>query len=280
MPLMFEDKELMELMEDFYILTGMKIALFDETCNELISYPSNKENFCSCMRENPEFAAKCRNSDTISFKKCEKTKMLNIYVCHAGLIEATAPIMENGRIIGYMMFGQITDNKNRSEFLQSMRELCDKFNPENLPDKLINKIKYRSSRQILAASKILDACTGYIQLKDLVRLSDKNFVTTVERFIDEHINEEITVKRLCDEFNVGRTTLYKLTSERTEGGIAAFIKNKRLEKARYLIRKTDMSISEISDSVGFSDYNYFVREFKKKYGVSSKAYRKQTKSAN
>ena len=58
------------------------------------------------------------------------------------------------------------------------------------------------------------------------------------------------------------------------GGIAAFIKNKRLERAKELLKTTDMTISEISDACGFSDYNYFLREFKKKYGTTTKQIRK------
>ena len=53
-------------------------------------------------------------------------------------------------------------------------------------------------------------------------------------------------------------------------GIASFIKLKRLAKAKELVLKTDMPISDISDSVGFSDYNYFLRVFKKHYGISPK----------
>ncbi|MBQ9976155.1 MAG: helix-turn-helix transcriptional regulator, partial [Clostridia bacterium] len=40
------------------------------------------------------------------------------------------------------------------------------------------------------------------------------------------------------------------------------------------LQSTNMSVSDISSSVGFSDYNYFVKSFKKYYGVSTKAIRK------
>ena len=53
-------------------------------------------------------------------------------------------------------------------------------------------------------------------------------------------------------------------------GIASFIKLKRLTKAKELVLKTDMPIPTIADSVGFSDYNYFLRVFKKHYGISPK----------
>ena len=59
------------------------------------------------------------------------------------------------------------------------------------------------------------------------------------------------------------------------GGIATYIKTKRLTKAKELLQSTDMSVSEISQKVGFSDYNYFLKSFKKHYGVSTKIMRKK-----
>ena len=58
----------------------------------------------------------------------------------------------------------------------------------------------------------------------------------------------------------------------TSGGIANFIRLKRLEKAKFLIRTTDMKIPEISHATGFSDYNYFLRIFKKEFGITIMEY--------
>ncbi len=270
MALLFFNEELMELMRDFYILTRIKIALFDENFTQLISYPSDDKTFCSRMRKNEEFDKKCRESDSISCQKCKETKSFNIYKCHAGLVEATAPIIENGKIIGYMMFGQITDNKNKSELTQQMQEVCRKYNIKEDMTGRIKKIKYRSNSRILAASKIMDACTGYIQLKEMVYPTGKSFFDLIEQFIENHMGEEISVERLCRELGISRTKLYNVMSQYTTGGIASFIRHKRLEKAKHLIKTTKMSVTEISDAVGFSDYNYFLRVFKKKYGVSPK----------
>ena len=51
-------------------------------------------------------------------------------------------------------------------------------------------------------------------------------------------------------------------------GIAAYIREKRLAKAKNLITNSDLSIAEISSVVGFSDYNYFSRVYKSRYNVS------------
>ena len=272
MTLLFHDKELMELMQDFYVLTGIKIVLFDENYTELISYPLDKKTFCMHRRENDDFDKKCRICDEQGCKKCSITKSLEIYKCHAGLTEAVAPIKENGKIIGYMMFGQVTENKSREAFTEQMMALSAKFNAGKDLAKSIQKIKYKSRKQILAAGKILDAFTEYILLKEMVQLSGEQLIKEIERFIDSHISEDITVERLCKEYNIGRTRLYEIMKQYSSGGIASFIKQKRLEKAKLLLKSSDMKISEISSAVGFSDYNYFLRVFKKEFGLSPKKF--------
>ena len=52
------------------------------------------------------------------------------------------------------------------------------------------------------------------------------------------------------------------------------ITQKRLQQAKVLLRNTDKSISEIAEAVGFVNYNYFSRIFKKYYHMSPRDYRK------
>lgn len=269
----FYDKELSVLMENFYTLTGIRIVLFDNELNEILSYPANGNSFCSIMRTNPEFDAQCRKSDNVSFKMCRKTHSLCTYKCHAGFIEATAPIIQNSIIIGYIMFGQITDIKDKIAINSFVNELCKKYPLSvSMPDKL-RKIKYKSPRQIIATSKILEACTSYIMLKEMIKPQNEQLIEMISNYVDIHIQEQIYVDDICKAFNISRTQLYEETKQYTNGGIASFIKIKRLNKAKELITGTNISISKISDEIGFFDYNYFLRVFKKYYGVSPKKMR-------
>ena len=56
-------------------------------------------------------------------------------------------------------------------------------------------------------------------------------------------------------------------------GIAAYIKKLRMEKAKELLKQTDLTISQVAAQTGFSDYNYFCRVFKKETGIPAKKYR-------
>ncbi|MBQ9086078.1 MAG: PocR ligand-binding domain-containing protein [Clostridia bacterium] len=274
MSLKWQNTELMELMQDFYTLTGIRLVLFDADHRELASYPSAGETFCACMRTNELFDRQCRESDKRAFDRCRQTRALHIDKCHAGLTEATVPILEGERILGYMMFGQITDRKNKEETFETLSALVREYGIQGNLEGRIKKIKYRNEQQIRSASKIMEACTAYVRLKDIVQPSGKQLIDSIERFVEEHIREEIDVDRICREFDISRTRLYETIRPYTEGGIASFVKRKRLEYAKYLIRTTDRSIPEIASAAGFSDYNYFLRVFKKQFGVSSKTLRK------
>lgn len=270
MPLLFSDKELLELMKDFYTLTGIRIVLFDVNYNELFSYPANKKTFCSQMRQNKRFDQKCLNCDNEAFKRCDESKSLEVYKCHAGLIEAISPIIENKKVIGYLMFGQVTDTKNKQEFFNNTDEIIKKYFSDNNISEFTKMIKYKSNKQILAAAKILDAITDYILLKEIVQFSNKKIIEKIDSYIDAHISEDISISLLCKELNIGRTKLYDIMNQYSNCGVAYYIKQHRLNKAKYLLKTTDLKVPEISDAVGFSDYNYFLRVFKKEFGISPK----------
>ena len=275
MALWFHEAELLALMQDFYTVTGMRLILFDEQYEELFSYPQKEKTLCFCLRKNTEFDSKCRESDALSFERCKKTGAVHIFKCHAGLSEATAPITENGHIIGYMMFGQVTDNKNKEEFFEEMTELCRVFGVTDDLSAAIKKIKYRNDAQLRAAARILDAYVHYVQLKEIVHPSGQLLIDSIDRFLDAHMREEITVDRICEEFDISRTRLYDIIRPYTKRGIASYIKRKRLAYAKHLLTATSLSVAEVSDAAGFSDYNYFLRVFKQTYGISCGKLRKK-----
>lgn len=68
------------------------------------------------------------------------------------------------------------------------------------------------------------------------------------------------------------STLFK---KETGESVTGYIQNLRVQKAKLLLKSTDMKIFEISEATGFNDSNYFTHMFNKVAGVSPKEYRKQ-----
>ena len=56
--------------------------------------------------------------------------------------------------------------------------------------------------------------------------------------------------------------------------VGEYLQDIRMKKARELLLKTDMQISEISEACGFSDTNYFIACFSERFGTPPKKFRK------
>lgn len=274
--LSLETQKLIELLKDFHTLTGMRLVIFDADYQEILAYPESHCSFCEVMHSNKQTGSYCRESNEKSFAHCRKSGELMVYRCHAGLIEATAPLKDNGVIIGYTMFGQLTDIEDSAVLLCSIHENCQTYQLETkLDDTVIMSITYKNHEQIKAAAKIMEACTFYVLHKDMLHMEKQQFMHKLNEYILAHMSETISVENLCDIFQISRSKLYEVSNQYLGMGIAEYIKQKRIEQAKEYLKDSNDSITRISQKVGFADYNYFCRTFKKKVGLPTKKYRKQ-----
>jgi len=271
MELKIDFSRLNDILLSFYKMSGIKIIIFDENREIIASYPPRDCNFCRKLKENADMSKKCLKNDTEIFNKCKKSGELIIYTCHAGLVEGCAPIKQNGKILGYIMFGQISDLPSREVLSDNVYHFCRE---NGLDEKTFiaasRSIKLKKYDDIMAAAKIFEACISYIVLNEMMMPKDDKTMIECERFIDENI-ADVTVEKLCSHMNISRTALYGIFREKSGIGVSSFIRNKQLEHSKKLLTKTNFSVSEIASMCGFSDYNYFSRVFKKKYGASPKA---------
>lgn len=266
--------QLLSFFKAFHTLTGIKIALFSESGKEILSYPEVHCPFCGYIRSTETGNNNCEISNKRSFERCQKSKKIEIFHCHAGLIETTVPLIDTGAVIGYIMFGQLTDNPDKASLQNALSESIQKYEkrPKGI-DASVFSVVYKNSEQINATAKILEACTLYVLLSNMISLRNESFIRNLNLFLLSHLSEDLSVDRLTEEFSISKNKLYDSVSKYMSVGIAKHIKNLRLEEAKRLLIETDMTIVQIADRVGFTDYNYFCRVFKKEVGVSAGKYR-------
>ena len=271
MELKINFEKLNDIMQAFYALTKIKIVIFDAAHNEICSYPQGSDClFCRKMKALPMTAKKCADNDKQMFQECRKTGKLMLYTCHAGLVEGCAPLKYNGRIIGYIMFGQISDLPNREVLNQNVTFVCREYGldvQEFL--RAAKSIRLKSYDTIMYAAKIFEACISYILLNEMLTPEEDKIIAQSETYIASHM-EEVTVELLCDHLGISRTCLYDVFRKKTGMGVSGFIRTRQFERAKQLLCDSNLSVREIAGKCGFADYNYFSRVFKKRFGVSPK----------
>jgi len=87
--------------------------------------------------------------------------------------------------------------------------------------------------------------------------------------IEENLSDEnFGILELCKTIGISRSQLHNKIKAKTGLSTSIYIRNIRLRKAKYLLRSTEMNISEIAYDVGFKDPSYFSRLFKGYFGKS------------
>jgi AraC family L-rhamnose operon regulatory protein RhaS len=92
-------------------------------------------------------------------------------------------------------------------------------------------------------------------------------------YLHSGYNQKITLETLCQEFHINRTTLVREFKETTGKSIHQYLMQLRLSMASTLLRDTELSVEEISDRCGFTDFGYFCKTFKKAICYTPNQYR-------
>ena len=93
------------------------------------------------------------------------------------------------------------------------------------------------------------------------------------QYISNHTNQNIRVSHVAEAVNMDRSVLSRKFKKELGFQISDFIMSCKLEEAKSLLRFTDKSLGEISETLCFSSQPYFQNCFKKKYGITPKQFR-------
>lgn len=94
-------------------------------------------------------------------------------------------------------------------------------------------------------------------------------------YISQHLHDKITMEELAAYVQLNETYLSKLFKKETGQSVSEFIRDKKVEEARALLRYSEKSSIEIATDLGFSSHSYFISIFKKVTGMTPKEYRNQ-----
>ncbi|WZL80403.1 AraC family transcriptional regulator [Vallitaleaceae bacterium 9-2] len=98
-------------------------------------------------------------------------------------------------------------------------------------------------------------------------------IRVVIDYIVSHPTEKYTSNQLSIMSGLAETTFRRLFKKQTGKSPIQFIKEIRLTTAARLLLVTDDNINDIAYEVGFEDANYFIRLFKKAFGMTPRQYR-------
>lgn len=111
--------------------------------------------------------------------------------------------------------------------------------------------------------------------------SEDRFMQRLCGVVEKNISEpNLNIERFCTEIGMSRANLYRKIKTATNLSPLEYVKTIRLQVASKMLKETDLSVTEISERVGFNSLINFSASFKKHYGLSPTKYAATNKQEN
>ena len=101
-------------------------------------------------------------------------------------------------------------------------------------------------------------------------------VNKAEDYIESHLSEKIRLSDIAHELGISEYHFHRIYRANGTETLNQFITRIKIERsAIFLVVNKKMTITEIAFGYGYSDSSSYNRAFKKHFGVSPTAFRKQ-----
>lgn len=135
-----------------------------------------------------------------------------------------------------------------------------------------NLIRQRDTLKQVYGSSPAEKTTVTVLIKDE---KDKKLLEQIDAMIDVHLGEEtFDIAALATLFNQARTSFFNKFKAITGQTPNEYLKEKRLQRAKELLDEGKWTVAEVAIRIGIPNAQYFSTNFKKRYGVTPKAYQK------
>lgn len=102
---------------------------------------------------------------------------------------------------------------------------------------------------------------------------ERNVEGEVKKYIREHMVDNISVTSIAEELHFNPQYLMRAFKNKTGMSILEYITKARIDTAKKILAETNMPIKEVASMVGYGDYAYFTRVFRKETDLSPSQYR-------
>ena len=98
-------------------------------------------------------------------------------------------------------------------------------------------------------------------------------------FLKTNLHRKSTPIEIAQSVRLSPAHLRELFKNETGTSLVRYRRELRLERARYLLETTFLSIKEIAARVGLTSVGHFVTDFKKTYGMTPSEYAESCRSS-
>ena len=262
------------LKKECNLLISLHVNDFDKIVlsDDLMQFNIHDNSYCAYIKSSVKAQSCCVQKQSRVTEKCSKGAFCG--VCHAGVKEFIYPINNNTITVGFIsVSGYKSDKASIYIDTVSKKYNLTKEGLTSAYDTLKDDIPTKTFIDTLITPLCCMLELAYHR-QTQPQANTESFCDALEEYIKQNHTQNITSEDICRHFSCSRSTISHKFNRHMGMSIKSYINILRIEDAKYLLKCSDLNITEIAFLVGFRDSNYFTGIFKKKVGHSPTAYRK------
>ena len=258
----FDRKKLQSLLENLAVLSGMGVSFWHPEQDVCLAATSNVPSaYCARLQTSQAMSAECKKCEQLALRIARRDLKTQYFTCHAGLKECISPVIYNGEVLGFVMIGQVLFTEDNGTNIDPIREWIEEngfnFNEIRSLYLLLPRIGREKQHALL---KIISALASLVHIEGIVRRIELPLISRIEKYVDEHLNEPISLDDVVEALSVSRSTICHTL--RTEKNCTFFklINQKRVDVVRKAIA-SGKTVAEAAEMAGFASVSYCSRVF-------------------
>jgi two-component system, response regulator YesN len=118
----------------------------------------------------------------------------------------------------------------------------------------------------------------HIKVSKLLELTSRNEdILKAQEYVKNHIGEKISLTEVAAHLHLNSSYFSRMYKKETGEGFIEYVTKVKMEKALELLEQSIRSVEQIAYELGFESKSYFLKTFKKYYGLSPKSFKYKDK---
>ena len=168
--------------------------------------------------------------------------------------------------LGNVIFSHIpADITLRKKLFSAIMEIVH-INHEKVP-------AYRLGTKALLLQILFLIFNSHMEKNNQTLSKNSSLNREIISYIGEHYTTDLTLADISDYFHMSYKYFSRYFKNTFGTTLSDYVMKLRLERAELLLSSTELAITEISIQTGFNNVSFFIRSFKKAYGLTPLQYR-------
>ncbi len=165
---------------------------------------------------------------------------------------------------------QIADCQNIYNELFETGSMCIKLPKDKIKiaDEIFKQMYSENKSKLLISSALISFSLLLNDKNSIVPPKNLGLISLAIDYIENNLSGDLSTSAIAKNLNVSKYYLCHLFHQKTGMCLTNYVKEKRIKEASELLLKSEFTISEISEKVGYLSTSYFCKTFKDRYGMT------------